>query len=475
MPKQPSALEKIVLVLVGLCLFFVILEAGLRLGGWVILSLQEYKNLQALKHKGTFCIVCLGESTTQNQYPSYLEKSLNQNNLGIKFSVIDKGLAGIRTTEILSQLEAALDKYRPDMVVAMMGINDYGRHMLSGVPDPSSPQAVSEPLKVYRLAKWLWRGITAKCQIKNSCALASNSHSALQPLVQIPAGEHLEETPQTAYSDFEYKETGYLYSDQARSAELEQLCRQAIKLKPRDSGRYIQLGWFYKDRLRFHEAEENFKRASQINPRSEAPYIELGRLYQVQGKLLEAEAVFRRALELSPDNSLVLNDLGSFYSLQERFTEAESLFKKAIEIDPDNYDLYGRLALIYSETGNQELFKFYTEKANRSAGEYYNLTTAENYRRLKRMLDQRQIRLVCVQYPMLELEPLKRIFEKDTNNNIIFVDNEKIFKTAIGREGYQEYFIDMFGGNFGHCTDQGNALLGKNIANAILSQVFLRE
>ena len=67
--------------------------------------------------------------------------------------------------------------------------------------------------------------------------------------------------------------------------------------------------------------------------------------------------------------------------------------------------------------------------------------------------------------------PLKKIFEGD-EEGIIFVDNEKIFKDVVEKEGYQVYFRDMFGGDFGHCTNKGNKLLAGNIAKTILQEVF---
>jgi hypothetical protein len=79
--------------------------------------------------------------------------------------------------------------------------------------------------------------------------------------------------------------------------------------------------------------------------------------------------------------------------------------------------------------------------------------------------------VVCVQYPMRSIEPLKRIFE-DNKEGVIFVDNEKIFRDAVKEEGSDVYFRDMFGGDFGHCTAKGNRLLAENIANAILENVF---
>jgi len=39
---------------------------------------------------------------------------------------------------------------------------------------------------------------------------------------------------------------------------------------------------------------------------------------------------------------------------------------------------------------------------------------------------------------------------------------------------YNDYFTDMFAGDFGHCTRKGNRLLAENIANVILKEYFHR-
>ncbi len=71
---------------------------------------------------------------------------------------------------------------------------------------------------------------------------------------------------------------------------------------------------------------------------------------------------------------------------------------------------------------------------------------------------------------MRSLDNLKRIFPD--NDDIVFVDNEKIFKKAVRIDGYNKYFEDVFAGDFGHCTRRGNRLLAENIADIILSEVF---
>jgi len=71
---------------------------------------------------------------------------------------------------------------------------------------------------------------------------------------------------------------------------------------------------------------------------------------------------------------------------------------------------------------------------------------------------------------MRSVEPLKEMFRN--REGIIFVDNERPFKERVAKEGYDEYFADMFGGDFGHCTEKGNRLLAGNIANTILKECF---
>ncbi len=121
--------------------------------------------------------------------------------------------------------------------------------------------------------------------------------------------------------------------------------------------------------------------------------------------------------------------------------------------------------------GNMERSRKYGEEARVRRLNYNSSITNSNYHKFKTILDKRGIVWVCVQYPVRNLEPLKKIFQGN-DKGIIFVDNEKIFRDAIKKSSYKEYFVDMFAGDFGHCTDKGNKLLAENIANVILKEVF---
>lgn len=276
--------QKIFLITLGALLFLIFLETGLRLGGFVYLSLQEYRNRTCDRQKQAYRIMCLGESTTamggDNSYPSQLEKILNQRNIGIKFSVINRGVSAVTTSYILAHLEENIDKYNPRIVITMMGIGD-GAPIIYRDASGGKSSSVFESLRLYKLARLIWLHLAAKKMVKDESA-----------------------------------------------------------------------GVFCKNTYT-----------------SEAKFI-----------------------------------------------------------------------------------------------------TAHNYQEVKRILDKKGIKLVCVQYPMLGVGQLKKIFEGQ--KGVVFVDNEGIFKGAVKKSGYQKYFIDMFGEEFGHCTREGNRILAENIANVILKECF---
>jgi len=151
------------------------------------------------------------------------------------------------------------------------------------------------------------------------------------------------------------------------------------------------------------------------------------------------------------------------------FSEAEKNFKKILEFNPGdawkNEWVNRSLRSLYREMNRPELVEEYDKKVVE-----YNLFTAKNYQKLKATLDKKKIPLLCVQYPLRSVRPLKRIFKGESG--VILVDNEQLFREVVGKDGYGVYFRDMFAGDFGHCTRKGNRLLAENIAKHIIKKVF---
>ncbi|MDP8236915.1 MAG: hypothetical protein P9M08_11070, partial [Candidatus Erginobacter occultus] len=206
----------------------------------------------------------------------------------------------------------------------------------------------------------------------------------------------------------------------------------------------------------------------------------------------KAEIAYLKAVELEPLN-IAYTRLMQEYITRREFAKAEEVGLKIIAREPKATRMLGVLAHLYQTWAKHELDSFiskgtpnssdldqvrkkkeladyyYTESAIRQ-GQVNQVQTIENYRKIADVLQERGIRLGCVQYPMRSIDPLKKILAGKPG--VIFVDNGEIFREAVNQNGFDYYFIDCFGGDFGHCTQAGNNLLARNIADTILQELF---
>jgi tetratricopeptide (TPR) repeat protein len=433
------------------------LEIGLRLGGLALLQVQEHRNRFALQHKEAYRIMCIGESTTQNQYPSLLEEILNKSNIGIKFSVIDKGLVAADTNLIASQLEENIRRYDPDMVVAMIGINDSGIHMPIGHNHASKIPLTS--LKVYKLAQLLLM------HMKNRIGREDTIRD------------------KKAEPGIHYLKLGGELEAQGQIESAKQIYKKAIERNPNDIDVHFRLALLSANPA---ERKEMFKKVFQfykmlieaagINDTPDLNYFlaVFASLDETQIYAVELEGLLKIILARDPRNSDATLNLFYMFLKQRRYGEAEEILKKGIKLHNDTWStgesrLFDCFAILYHDMGKSALSQDYLRKADELRRQRYSAITINNYKKIKTILDEYRIKLVCVQYPLRSVESLKAIFDRD--NNIIFVDNEFAFRNALKKMPYKDLFIDWFAGDFGHCTQKGNRLLAENIANAILSHI----
>jgi tetratricopeptide (TPR) repeat protein len=426
--------QKLTLLIFGILFFLVLLETGLRLGGFIILSVQKHRNKISLRQKGTYRILCIGDTATfsgnaDDSYPRKLETILNQSSRGLAFSVVNKGIPAVDSSYIVLQLEDNLIIHRPDMVIVMMGINDGiagVSYMESAFSKAGSPL---ESLKVYQLLKLLVMHIRAGFLGARQAPVLETQELMVRPGQKSP---------------------GQMYS--------------------RNDMAYVELGQYYIKNGKYALAEAVLKEALAQNDRNYWAYLRLGECYGTQEKYTHAQEMLKKAIELNPGNSSVYLELGEYYSRQRKFNEAEAIFKQAIEINPWDDRGYGSLAVLYKERGVPFFSQKYFKKANVLRSRFPNPVTQKNYLAMWDMLRPKGIRLVCMQYPMRSVEPLKKIF--GSVPGVILVGNERIFKDALRHARYDQYFVDSFAGDFGHCTSLGNRLLAESIAAVILKECF---
>ncbi len=78
------------------------------------------------KKEGVTRVICIGGSTTEmvwkthdNTYPNWLQRTL-----GDKYEVINAGVSGYTTVEMLINLQLRLINFKPDIIVIYAGFND---------------------------------------------------------------------------------------------------------------------------------------------------------------------------------------------------------------------------------------------------------------------------------------------------------------------------------------------------------------
>ncbi len=379
--------QKIILVIFGIIVAIVFMEIILRVGGMAYKIVQEFGNQKSLSQKGTYKIMCIGESTTaggKDSYPRLLEGILNQKSPHVKFSVINKGEPGRYSTTIVKNLKASLDQYQPDMVIVMMGINDIIYRKGNFLPYPDEGKSLYlkffHSLRIYKLFQWMF--------------------------IRYKSVDEMEAKSST------------LKKDDRKWDESIALSRMGDRLKGQK--KYLQ-------------AEQFYNQAIQSYPGNMIPYMLLAWLYTD------------------------LNDL----------EKLKSTYELAISNNSDIDWGYAGLSHVYELLGNKSGAAQYREKSRALRNDQYNNLIKFSFLKIKDMLNQRKVKLVCMQYPLRDLESLRKIFSEE--DDILFIDNEAIFLQAVSREGYSALFKDNFAGDFGHCTLRGNHLLANNVADKILN------
>lgn len=283
------------------------------------------------------------------------------------------------------------------------------------------------------------------------------------------------------HNTLNYIELALLYKQQEKLAAAEDALKKSIASDLRLSIGYVQLATLYFEQGRYAEIEPLFQEGTARNLENESCYLyHLGRWYVKQGKKAQAEAAFKKGITLAAENLTdIYKELGFLYRSESRYTEAEAVLKEGIARFPRDDSLRHALENMYAEskrapgivskTTEGGHFEPAETLSGRVAEQQYQENTKQNFLRLKKILDGRKIPLVCVQYPMRSVRPLKEIFKNDARR-VIFVDNERLFRDAVARENVWAYFQDMFGGDFGHCTSKGDRLLARNIARALLKE-----
>ncbi len=165
----------------------------------------------------------------------------------------------------------------------------------------------------------------------------------------------------------------YYQAGKVRQAEC--LCREVLKIEPRNSGALFLSGLICQQSNEFDKAITFYQRALQFDPGLISAYYNLGSVFQEKGQLEEAIAYYQRVLELDPTLADAWNGMGIVFQEKGQLEEAITYYQRALELDPRLADAYYNLGKVFCEKGQLDGAIAHYQKAlrlNPNSAEVYN-------------------------------------------------------------------------------------------------------
>ena len=136
-------------------------EGGLRLAAWGTRLATGREVLANGPSAPGLHVLCVGDSNTYGwaeegsaSYPSQLEILLDERVPGGPHRVVNLGMPGMNSRQVVAQMPAALERYHPDVVLALVGFNNrWSWSPASAVQGSDAPWY--EDLRLVRLGRLL--------------------------------------------------------------------------------------------------------------------------------------------------------------------------------------------------------------------------------------------------------------------------------------------------------------------------------
>ncbi|MGZ3740214.1 MAG: tetratricopeptide repeat protein [Bdellovibrionota bacterium] len=353
--------------------------------------------------------------------------------------VFNEGMSGHETIDILRKTPFLLDEYSPQIVITMTGLKN------TGLSDPRIRE-----LRVYRLYQ----------RIRDY--LTSADYHSFEPGSEKSFFNHVMETGDDSMDYVRF------FGDRLRSAhrydDAIRYHRQVIEKYPWHLSAHLALGQIYGDLKDLDQANLYFDQAIELGDRATSwIYIEKVLAYRKAGHRQEAELLMAELLKKFPHDALVNEFYFDLYREEGRTREAEKVVRDGLAQNPDAPRLHVLLAVILSEQGKKAAAQAEFQHAQElEGGSALDAKTKRIYQELSRLLQERGILHVAVQYPRHPVSKLQAWLGPETPH-LMYVDNEGIFEKALEEKKYEELFDDYFGGNFGHMTKTANRLVAGSI------------
>ncbi len=390
------------------------LELGFQLAHLAFYSSQTTK-LKDNQITNELRIMCVGESITggipfdaPDSYPRILENLLKAKYPHKKITVINRGLMGAPTSDMLEALPTWIKEDKPQIIITMLGNGDrFFTHETLSFNPPSWLVPYLLKSRVLRLSNLLLNYATRKVQPTSAPAweLTLEEGDYYRDLYKKAVEFKSKQQWEKAISAFEF-----FLSEVQKRREL-------------------------KDTL----ANKNNSYALQI-PQSLLDFY-YGAYRDIMGIHIETKQMEKTIPYL----------------------------KHALDLDPKSAYLHFTLARVYRNLKDDSQAREQEILGEKLLNSYSSKIAQNNYKQMAKLIHEAGITHVAMQYPMRPISPLKIILQDYPQ--ITFIDNESSFRKVSSGQHYFEYFNDICGGNFGHGTQKGNLLIAQNIIDQFFSNL----
>lgn len=415
-----NLMKRISLIFTGILISLIILEIVLQIAGFTLTTIKKYQ-YKKINDPDAITILCLGESTTDGQWPPILQKILDKKAKYKKFKVIDEGHAAKNSEYLLYEIvNKKLSIYKPKIVVGMIGLNDDMSDKPYIVKDNTSFK-----LKIYKLIVLLKDHIN-KNNVKYLNKAALNDHINHKQIMII------EEIAQRSFN-------------KNNNLKLLQIMKKIATNYP---------DIHYYEHITPALVNPYF---NEIVLKNDKNYVfsidDFTNYYKISDNYLELDKVFILFAK-------------NFFTVKDYYN-AVLCAKIALCYSPDSLISVKHILKMEKELNIKVVIKDNMLKKTKRVNTYSITQTI--YSKITDAVFDSDAQFISMQYPTLPVFLLKEILHKSKYyNKIIFISNEQNFKEALQTHKPEDIFRDMFGKSFGHCTELGNTIIAENVAETIL-------
>lgn len=413
--------------IVQLMLFLVFIELGLRLIAFIVILLPLHQQNRYVNNDYELRVLTIGESTTAHTgnftaWPEMLEKTLNEQ--GIKTKVFNVARPATTTSFLLQRLPNQLEKFKPHIVISMMGINDDNSFWLKEM-DVFNTSSFFKNFRVVKLVSLL----ISEPKKRKKLFTDSANIKWNRP------------------SDLGIKHTKRIMVNIAKDGiethqkELDILLNNFSDIEKAQYYGFI---------------------GAELLP-AWSPVSSLGMDFSTVLKLFKKS--FRYSLKNNGSIELYILLLLTSSNQHECLPFAMRLEQEHIHFSDV---ILTRLATCSSHDNqkNKNKWEMFFRKKGLDRIKTTNQTSL-NYNKLTKLLHQKNILHIAMEYPTVNIKRLKKIFGKD-NQPDYFVSNQHNFNKVILDSGKSSVFTDFFAGEFGHTNNKGHALISDQLITPII-------